>query len=171
MKKLNRYLVVLFGILWLASSAQAARLKDIANFKGMRSNQLIGYGLVVGLDGTGDGSNTDFTIRSIVNMLERMGVHIDRDRINQIKLKNVAAVMVTASIPPFSRIGNKIDVLISSIGDAKSLLGGTLLMTPLKGVDQQVYALAAGPVVTGGFAVSGAAGGGVVCNTTSSPPL
>ena len=146
-------------------SVQGARLKDIASFKGIRANQLVGYGLVVGLNGTGDTStNAEFTIRSIVNMLERMGVHIDRDRIGQIKLKNVAAVMVTASIPPFSRIGNRIDVLISSIADAKSLLGGTLLMTPLKGVDQQVYALAAGPVVTGGFSVSGASGGGVQKN-------
>ena len=93
-----------------------------------------------------------------------MGIHIERDRISQIKLKNVAAVMVTSSIPPFSRVGSRIDVLLSSIGDAKSLLGGTLLMTPLKGIDQQVYALAAGPVVTGGFAVSGAAGGGVQKN-------
>jgi flagellar P-ring protein precursor FlgI len=163
-KKLNNCLIVLFGILWLASSAQAARLKDIATFKGMRSNQLIGYGLVVGLDGTGDGSNTDFTIRSIVNMLERMGIHIDRDKISQIKLKNVAAVMVTATLPPFSKVGSRIDLIVSSVGDAKSLLGGTLLLTPLRGVDQQVYALAQGPVVTGGFAISGASGGGAQKN-------
>jgi flagellar P-ring protein precursor FlgI len=97
-------------------------------------------------------------------MLERMGIHVERERISQVKLKNVAAVMVTANMPPFSRVGNKIDVLLSSAGDAKSLLGGTLLITPLKGVDQQVYALASGPVVTGGFAVSGAAGGGVQKN-------
>jgi len=153
-------------ILLVPVSVDGARLKDIASFKGVRTNQLVGYGLVVGLNGTGDTStNVEFTIRSMANMLERMlGVHIDRDRMSQIKLKNVAAVMVTASIPPFSRTGNKIDVLISSIGDAKSLLGGTLLMTPLKGIDQQVYALAAGPVVTGGFAASGASGSTVQKN-------
>ena len=153
-------------ILLVPVSVDGARLKDIASFKGVRTNQLVGYGLVVGLNGTGDTStNVEFTIRSMANMLERMlGVHIDRDRMSQIKLKNVAAVMVTATIPPFSRTGNKIDVLISSIGDAKSLLGGTLLMTPLKGIDQQVYALAAGPVVTGGFAASGASGSTVQKN-------
>ena len=164
MKKLRIYMGIAAGILFLVSSAQGARLKDIASFKGIRTNQLVGYGLVVGLNGTGDSPNTEFTIRSIVNMLERMGIHVERDRIGQVKLKNVAAVMVTASIPPFSRIGNKMDVVISSIGDSKSLLGGTLLITPLRGVDQQVYALAAGPVVTGGFAVSGASGTGVQKN-------
>ena len=157
-------LIVIFGILCLASSAHAVRLKDIASFKGMRNNQLIGYGLVVGLNGTGDGTNTEFTIRSIVNMLERAGIHIDRERANLVKVKNVAAVMVTATLPPFSRIGGKVDVVVSSLGDAKSLLGGTLLMTPLKAVDQQVYALAQGPIVVGGFAASGASGSGVQKN-------
>jgi len=163
-KRTERFGMVLLGIVFLASSVHAARLKDIAAFKGIRNNQLIGYGLVVGLDGTGDGSNTEFTIRSIANMLERMGVHIEPGRISQIKLKNVAAVTVTATLPPFSRIGNRIDVTVSSIGDAKSLQGGTLLLTPLKGVDQQVYALAQGPIVTGGFAASGASGTGVQKN-------
>jgi flagellar P-ring protein FlgI len=157
-------LIVIFGILCLASSAHAVRLKDIASFKGMRNNQLIGYGLVVGLNGTGDGTNTEFTIRSIVNMLERAGIHIDREKANLVKVKNVAAVMVTATLPPFSRIGGKVDVVVSSLGDAKSLLGGTLLMTPLKAVDQQVYALAQGPIVVGGFAASGASGSGVQKN-------
>ena len=166
---MKKGIVYLVGILVVAMlvvpvSVHGARLKDIASFNGIRTNQLVGYGLVVGLNGTGDSSNTEFTIRSIVNLLERMGIHVERDRITQVKLKNVAAVMVTASIPPFSRIGNKIDVLLSSVGDAKSLLGGTLLITPLTGVDQQVYALAAGSVVTGGFAVSGASGGGVQKN-------
>ena len=166
---MKKGVVYLAGILVVAMlvvpvSVHGARLKDIASFKGIRTNQLVGYGLVVGLNGTGDSSNTEFTIRSIVNLLERMGIHVERDRITQVKLKNVAAVMVTASIPPFSRIGNKIDVLLSSVGDAKSLLGGTLLITPLTGVDQQVYALAAGSVVTGGFAISGASGGGVQKN-------
>jgi flagellar P-ring protein precursor FlgI len=163
-KKISEILIIILIILFLGSSAHAARLKDITTFKGIRNNQLLGYGLVVGLNGSGDGSNTDFTIRSIVNMLERMGIHIDQEKVGQVKPKNVAAVMVTGTLPPFSRIGNRIDVIVSSIGDAKSLQGGTLLMTPLKGVDQQVYAIGQGPVITGGFAASGASGGGVQKN-------
>ena len=164
MIKRGFFSVILSTILLLASSAEGARLKDIAAFKGMRNNQLIGYGLVVGLEGSGDGSSTAFTIRSIANMLERMGVHIESNKVSQIQLKNVAAVMVTATLPPFSRIGNRIDVTVSSIGDAKSLLGGTLLLTPLKGVDQQIYALAQGAVTTGGLAASGASGTAVQKN-------
>jgi flagellar P-ring protein precursor FlgI len=166
-KKVKRYLIVVLGILFLASSAHAARLKDIATFKGIRSNQLLGYGLVVGLGGTGDGTNTDYTVRSVINMLERMGIHIEREKISQIKPKNVAAVMVTATLPPFSRIGSRIDVTVSSMGDAKSLQGGTLLFTPLMGVDQQVYALAQGPLSLGGFSASGASGTGVQKNHTT----
>jgi len=165
-KKVCACLSVSLGIFLMVFSATApgARLKDIAAFQGVRSNQLLGYGLVVGLNGTGDGSNTEFTIRSIANMLERMGVHVGSERISQIKLKNVAAVMVTAALPPFARAGNRIDVHISSIGDATNLGGGTLLLTPLKGVGQQVYGLAQGPIVTGGFAASGASGSGVQKN-------
>jgi flagellar P-ring protein precursor FlgI len=148
----------------MVSHAWGARLKDIATFKGIRNNQMLGYGLVVGLNGTGDGRTTEFTIRTIVNMLERMGIHIPSDRISQIRLKNVAGVIVTATLPPFSRLGNRIDVQVSSLGDSTSLGGGTLLLTPLRGPDQQVYALAQGPVVTGGFAVSGASGSGVQKN-------
>jgi flagellar P-ring protein precursor FlgI len=152
-------------VLALTSPGWSARLKDIASLKGIRSNQLVGYGLVVGLNGTGDSSNNvDFAIRSTLNMLERMGVHVERERFSNIKLKNVAAVMVTANLPPFARMGNKIDVLISSIGDAKSLQGGTLLLTPLKGVDSQVYALTQGAIAVGGYVASGAAGGGVTKN-------
>ena len=155
----------LAAILILTSSAGAARLKDIASFKGIRTNQLVGYGLVVGLNGTGDSSNNvDFAVRSTLNMLERMGIHVERERFANIKLKNVAAVMVTANLPPFARMGNKIDVAISSIGDAKSLQGGTLLMTPLKGVDDQVYALGQGPIAVGGYVAGGNAGGGVTKN-------
>jgi flagellar P-ring protein precursor FlgI len=153
-----RFVIVLL-VLALASPGWSARLKDIASFKGIRSNQLVGYGLVVGLNGTGDSSNNvDFAIRSTLNMLERMGVHVERERFSNIKLKNVAAVMVTANLPPFARLGNKIDVLISSIGDAKSLQGGTLLLTPMKGVDNEVYALAQGAVAVGGYVASGQAG-------------
>jgi len=165
MKRAGRYGGwVIVGMLFLAFPSEAARLKDISVFKGVRTNHLFGYGLVVGLNGTGDGSNSEFTIRSIVNMLERMGIHIDQDKLNQVKPKNIAAVMVTANLPPFARVGSKIDVTVSSIGDAKNLQGGTLLLTPLRGVDQQVYALAQGSILTGGFAAGGAAGGGIQKN-------
>lgn len=141
--------------------ASGARIKDIASLKGVRTNQLVGYGLVVGLNGTGDGAGTKFTVQSLVNMMERLGIHTLSD---QVKVANVAGVMVTADLPPFARRGSEIDVLVSSIGDAKSLQGGTLLMTPLKGSDNNVYALAQGPLLVGGFASSGAAGGGIQKN-------
>ncbi|MBN2059015.1 MAG: flagellar basal body P-ring protein FlgI [Deltaproteobacteria bacterium] len=143
------------------STVLSARIKDIASLKGVRSNQLVGYGLVVGLNGTGDGSGTRFTTQSLVNMMERMGIHSLSD---QIKVANVAGVIVTAYLPPFSRKGSEIDITVSSIGDAKSLHGGTLLMTPLKGADGNVYALAQGPLFVGGFSATGTAGGGVQKN-------
>jgi len=152
---------ILFAVLMSVGSAWSARIKDIASLKGVRSNQLIGYGLVVGLNGTGDGSGTKFTVQSLVNMMEHLGIHALPD---QVKVSNVAAVMVTADLPPFGREGSKIDVLVSSVGDAKSLQGGTLLLTALRGVDNRIYALAQGPLVVGGFASSGAAGGGVQKN-------
>ena len=166
MRKIGLYLVILWGIIFLPISMDAwgARLKDIAAFKGIRSNQLVGYGLVFGLNGTGDGPTTEFPTRTILNTLERMGVQIPLDRFNQIKVKNVAAVIVTANLPPFGRNGSRIDVHVSSMGDATSLAGGTLMLTPLKGVDEQVYALAQGPIVTGGFAVTGASGSSVQKN-------
>jgi flagellar P-ring protein precursor FlgI len=145
----------------LVQSAAAIRLKDIANFKGVRPNQLLGNGLVVGLNGTGDGNNVDFNTQELANMLSHLGINAARDKL---KVKNIAAVAVTALLPPFARVGSEIDVVVSSMGDAKSLQGGTLLLTPLKGVDGQVYALAQGPVVVGGFAASGQAGGGVTKN-------
>ena len=141
--------------------ASGARIKDIASLKGVRSNQLVGYGLVVGLNGTGDGSGTTFTTQTLVNMMERMGIHAQSD---DVKVDNVAGVMVTADLPPFARLGSKVDILISSIGDAESLQGGTLLMTPLKGADNNVYAIAQGPLLVGGFASSGSDGGGVQKN-------
>jgi len=153
--------IVLMLLLFLSAEALAVRIKDLAAIKGIRPNQLIGYGLVVGLNGTGDKAGTGFTVQSLVNMLERLGIHVDEA---DVSVKNVAAVMVTASIPPFARIGNKIDAVVSSIGDAKSLQGGTLLLTPLRGVDRKVYALAQGPISVGGFAAGGAAGGGVTKN-------
>ncbi|MBF0396192.1 MAG: flagellar basal body P-ring protein FlgI [Desulfobacterales bacterium] len=145
-------LIVIISFI-LVQNVYAVRIKDIASIKGVRTNQLIGYGLVVGLDGTGDKTGADFTIQSIVNMMEEMGVHVSK---SQVKVKNVAAVMVTANMPPFSKIGNKIDVTVSSVGDAKSLAGGTLLLTPLRGVDGKAYALAQGPLAVGGFGAAGA---------------
>ncbi|MDY6880761.1 MAG: flagellar basal body P-ring protein FlgI [Desulfatiglans sp.] len=132
-----------------------ARIKDLADIKGVRQNQLVGYGLVVGLDGTGDGKGVKFTIQSMSSMLEKMGITL---KPNDIAVKNVAAVMVSADLPPFSRAGNRIDVLVSSIGDCSSLQGGTLLLTPLRGVDGKVYAVAQGPVSIGGFSAGGAGG-------------
>ncbi len=134
------------------SVAQAVRIKDVASIKGIRSNQLLGYGLVVGLNGSGDKSGAAFTMQSLANMIERMGVHIP---VSSLKVKNVAAVMVTAKLKPFARIGTNIDIIVSSVGDAKSLSGGTLLLTPLKGVDGNIYALAQGPVALGGAGSGG----------------
>lgn len=164
MKALNKatgVLIVAAVLQLFAHQVFAARIKDMASIKGVRKNQLVGYGLVVGLNGTGDKSGTGFTFQSLSNMIERLGIHVDK---SSISVKNVAAVMVTADIPPFAKIGNKVDVLVSSIGDAKSLQGGTLLLTPLRGVDRNVYALAQGPVVVGGFSAEGSAGGGVTKN-------
>jgi flagellar P-ring protein precursor FlgI len=163
-RKASLFIAVILGIFLGASAVEGARLKDIAFFQGVRGNQLVGYGLVVGLNGTGDSSNVEFTIRSIANMLERMGVNVPRDRILLTRLKNVAAVMVTAMLPAFAGVGNRIDVHVSSLGDATNLGGGTLFLTPLLGADQQVYALAQGPIITGGFAVSGASGSAVQKN-------
>lgn len=159
----NLSLIILFIAMQLieCSPAFGARIKDVASLKGVRVNQLVGYGLVVGLNGTGDGSGTKFTTQSLVNMMERLGIHALPD---QVKVSNVAAVMVTADLPPFARTGSEVDILVSSVGDAKSLQGGTLLMTPLKAADNKVYALAQGPLLVGGFTSSGAAGGGVQKN-------
>jgi len=131
----------------------AARLKDLMEVEGVRGNYLVGYGVVVGLKGTGDGDQTKFTVQSVVNMLEKFGVRVPKE---QVKLKNAAAVMVTAYLPPNVKPGQRIDVQVSAIGDAKSLQGGTLLLTPLIGPDGQVHAVAQGPVSIGGFAAGGA---------------
>jgi flagellar P-ring protein FlgI len=146
-----------FALLMLISmSAAAERIKDLATVLGVRENQLLGYGLVVGLDGSGDQTTqTPFTVQSIVTMLAQMGVKLPDN--SSLQLKNVAAVTVTASLPPFSRPGQTIDITVSSIGNAKSLRGGTLLMTPLKGADGQVYAMAQGNMLVSG---AGAAAGG-----------
>lgn len=124
---------------------QAARLKDIANIRGVRGNQLVGYGVVVGLAGTGD-SKSEFTNKSIERMLDRLGVKVQGKDVSS---KSVAAVIITANLPPFARSGNKLDITVSTLGDASSLKGGTLVQTPLRAADQQVYAVAQGPLVVG----------------------
>lgn len=138
----------------LSAPAQAAsRLKDIVDFEGVRDNMLIGYGLVVGLNGSGDSlTNSPFTEASLIGMLERLGVNT---RGSTMKTKNVAAVMVTATLPPFSAQGARVDVAVSTLGDAKSLVGGTLLVTPLIGADGEVYAVAQGSLAVGGFSAQG----------------
>ena len=148
--------VALCALLLSSSGAWAERLKDLASVAGVRNNQLIGYGLVVGLDGSGDQTTqTPFTVQSIVNMLGNMGVTLPPG--TSLQLKNVAGVMVTANLPPFARPGQNLDITVSSMGNAKSLRGGTLVMTPLKGADGNVYAVAQGNVVVGG---AGASSGG-----------
>lgn len=133
----------------LSQNAYAERLKDLATIQGVRSNQLIGYGLVVGLDGTGDQTvQTPFTVQSIISMMQQMGVNLPIG--TNLQLKNVAAVMVTSNLPAFAQTGQALDVTVSSMGNAKSLRGGTLLMTPLKGADGQIYAMAQGSLVVGG---------------------
>ncbi len=138
-------------------AAAQVRIKDIADLEGVRNNQLVGYGLVVGLNGTGDKLDNDvFTRESLVGMLERLGVNT-RDQIAKLETKNLAAVMVTAELPPFARSGSRIDVAVSSLGDASNLTGGTLLVTPLLAADGEVYAVAQGALATGAIAARGAA--------------
>lgn len=150
------FLVIFLG----AQVASAARIKDLVNVVGVRDNKLIGFGLVIGLHNTGDrATNVFFSIQTMVSMLQKLGVTVPSDRVNQLQFKNVATVMVTAEFPPFSRQGDRIDVVVSSMGDSRSLQGGTLLMTPIKGADTVTYALAQGPISIGGFSVQGQARG------------
>jgi len=158
MKTTRRVLLVgmwLLTALLVVDTARAERIKDLTSIAGVRNNQLIGYGLVVGLDGSGDQTTqTPFTVQSVINMLSNMGVNLPAGQ--SLQLKNVAAVMVTATLPPFARSGQQIDITVSSIGNAKSLRGGTLVLAPLKGADGQVYAMAQGNVVVVGAGASGA---------------
>lgn len=149
---LPRIVILAVILAALPGAAWSARLKDIATFGGVRTNDLVGYGLVVGLPGTGDKSGSQFTVQSMANMLESMGVKVDRAAL---KPKNVAAVMVTVKMPASARPGSRLDATVSSVGDAASLLGGVLLMTPLKGIDGSVYALCQGPLAVGGFSAGG----------------
>lgn len=143
-------------IAWVeAVQAAPVRIKDLVEFDGVRGNDLVGYGLVVGLNGTGDGlRNTPYTEEIMTNILERLGVNVTGE---QFRPKNVAAVLVTATLPPFARNGGQVDVTVSAIGDAKSLLGGTLVMTPLNAADGQIYAVAQGAIIAGGAVAEGAA--------------
>lgn len=137
---------IIFLLISLSLPVYAEKIRDLTSIEGIRDNQLIGYGLIVGLDGTGDQSiQAPFTSQSLNNMLAQLGVSISPN--TNMQLKNVAAVIVTANLPPFSHAGEQIDVFVSSIGNAKSLRGGTLLMTPLKGTDNQIYALAQGNIL------------------------
>lgn len=153
-----RHLLILFlalGAFTAASRASPIRIKDLVEVDGVRGNDLIGYGLVVGLNGTGDGiRNAPFTEEIMSNILERLGINVSGE---QFRPKNVAAVFVTAELPAFARAGSKIDITVSAIGDAGSLLGGTLVMTPLNAPDGQIYAVAQGSVIAGGVAARGAA--------------
>jgi flagellar P-ring protein precursor FlgI len=148
-----------------ASPVRVARLKDLASIEGIRDNQLIGYGLVVGLAGTGDKQQTFFSVQTLASMLQRMGVSV-QSQVTTIQVRNIAAVFVTATLPPFSRPGMKIDVTVSSIGDAKSLAGGTLLLTPLSASDGKAYAVAQGPLVIGGYSAGPATNAKVVNHPT-----
>lgn len=154
-------------LLLAPSFGLAERIKDLGNFEGVRGNQLIGYGIVVGLDGSGDQTTqTPFTVQSVKNMLAQLGVKVPVN-INP-QLKNVAAVIVHAELPPFATPGQTIDVTVSSMGNAKSLRGGALLMTPLKGADGQLYAMAQGNLVVSGFGAEGADGSSVAVNVANS---
>lgn len=150
---IRMFIVVLAILISSAASASPIRIKDLVEFDGVRGNDLVGYGLVVGLNGSGDGiRNAPFTEEIMSNILERLGVNITGE---QFRPKNVAAVFVTASLPPFARAGGQIDVTVSAIGDAKSLLGGTLIMTPLNAADGEIYAVAQGTIIAGGASAEG----------------
>lgn len=161
-----KYLIACLVTLLFSSCAQAERLKDLASIQGVRTNQLIGYGLVVGLNGSGDQTTqTPFTVQTFNNMLSQFGIKVPPG--GNVQLKNVAAVSVHAELPAFARPGQTIDITVSSIGNAKSLRGGSLLMTPLKGIDGNVYAIAQGNLVVGGFDAGGADGSRITVNVPS----
>ncbi|MHA3914977.1 flagellar basal body P-ring protein FlgI [Halovulum sp. GXIMD14793] len=156
MRSLIKLALLIVIVFTAAAKANQARIKDLVEFDGVRGNDLVGYGLVVGLNGTGDGlRNSPFTEEAMVNLLERLGINVTGE---QFRARNVAAVLVTGALPPFARAGGKLDVTVSTIGDATSLLGGTLIMTPLNAADGQIYAVAQGSVIAGGASAEGDAG-------------
>lgn len=148
----------------LPANARADKVRDLVDVVGARENQLLGYGVVTGLNGTGDDISSPFAMQSLRALLRRMGVQVDA---RQIRLKNVAAVIVTANVPAFARNGSKLDVVVSSMGNSKSLRGGVLIQTPLRGADRKTYAVAQGPLVLGGFSASGGSGSSVQENITT----
>jgi flagellar P-ring protein precursor FlgI len=159
---MSRFYALLSLLLWLvATPASAARVEELCEVRGARPNQLIGYGLVVGLNNTGDTGQSRFTVQSTAAMLRRLGATVDQ---RAIQTRNAAAVMITATLPPFASTGMKVDVTVSSLGNARSIFGGTLLQTPLFGADKRVYAVAQGPVLTGGYSASGVSGTSVTKN-------
>jgi flagellar P-ring protein precursor FlgI len=152
---MRMFRIIAFLVLAAAANPAAAapRIKDLVDFEGVRGNDLVGYGLVVGLNGSGDGiRNAPFTEEALGNLLERLGVNVSGE---QFRPKNVAAVIVTGTLPPFARAGSRVDVTVSAIGDAKNLLGGTLIMTPLNAADGEIYAVAQGPIIAGGVGAEG----------------
>ena len=164
MKPAKLFILLIF--IGLLENAWAERIKDVTSIKGVRDNQLVGYGLVVGLDGSGDQtSQAPFTVQSLKNFLSQYGIVLPPD-VNP-KVKNVAAVSVHADLPAFAKIGQTIDVTVSSLGNAKSLRGGSLLMTPLKAADGNIYALAQGNLIVGGLGVEGADGSSITINVPS----
>lgn len=149
----NAFILLLLSTLLAIQPVQAERIKDLATIQGVRNNQLVGYGLVVGLDGTGDQTTqTPFTVQSLISMMQQMGVSLPPG--TNLQLKNVASVMITTNLPAFAQPGQTLDITVSSMGNAKSLRGGTLIMTPLKGADGQTYAIAQGNLVVGGVGAS-----------------
>lgn len=159
-------LILAFALLAASALAQAERIKDIASVAGVRSNALVGYGLVVGLDGTGDQTNqSPFTTQSFNNMLKQFGITVPEG--TRMQMRNVAAVMIQAELPPFAKPGQTIDITVSSVSNATSLRGGSLLMSPLKGPDGQIYALAQGNLIVGGFGAEGRDGSRVTVNVPS----
>ncbi len=162
MKKIIFYIFTIVLVLQVSLSAQ--RIKDIAYLSGAEEEQIIGYGLVVGLAGTGDSHRSSFTVQSVTSMLQRFGITVPQ---SQLKTKNVAAVMVTATLNSFLKAGSKFDVNVSSLGDSKSLMGGTLLMTPLSGINGEVYGMAQGPMSVGGYNIQTSSGSSTSKNHTS----
>jgi flagellar P-ring protein FlgI len=157
-------LLILLGAVLGSQPARADKLRDLCEVVGARDNQLVGYGVATGLNGTGDDVSAPFASQSLRALLRRLGVQVDS---RQLRLRNVAAVVVTATIPPFARNGTRLDVVVSSIGNARSLRGGVLVQTPLRGADRKTYAVAQGPLVVGGFSASGGSGSSMQENTTT----
>lgn len=162
--RLRLGLVALLFVVLTPASARADKVRDLVDIVGARENQLVGYGVVTGLNGTGDDTSSPFALQSLRALLRRLGVQVDS---KQIRLKNVAAVIVTANIPAFARNGSKLDVLVSSMGNARSLRGAVLVQTPLRGADRRTYAVAQGALILGGFSASGGSGSSVQENITS----